>query len=525
MDATENASTTLPRHHNSKLHMDHSEREQRVRMLHVALAILTALCFISVSSVAHSIGGIAVFTGSGAAYPNEKRSLGGEHQQEGGEKLQEDVVSSSCTDYRSYPWPQDHSGLPYLADVFTTQEVDYVTFIGINRGTCLQKYQNSKQDDFAQHDSHGYRFMCMFNGNIPVISEFVAPSARAFRYNFVFRCKVPKQLQDQVQPGQTTTKLHVDLHALHDLEQNTTEQYHIREFPSEAISDLPKIPNIPVCHPATTASMTYNLTAYTRLKSTYLLNHFLTKKNETVSPNYRVKEWIAYHQAQGFDHFVIYDNDEQPHGALESLLQPYVESGLVTYRWFPLEDCFNDDRKGRKGMFMPWAQAAASVAALHRMGTRTRFFASMDVDEFFVLYNGKTVAQFMAGVADKYDGVKFKPTIVEYCNGDEVVDLQASPLAARKCLTEVHKSDVKLIMRPDRMLLFEVHYAILTKTWSKPEMLHVEAPLGFLAHYRGEPPLGEFKKEYPMGKRTFPFKHMEKFLATYNSSKADLEMK
>ncbi|CAB9512246.1 Pfam:DUF23 [Seminavis robusta] len=515
--------TTLPDHHYQqshgiKLNKDIcSKREQRVRMLDV-VTILIILYFIGVSSVAHST---RVFTSGGHAY-NEQRFLAVSEEQQ--QPQQHDALSSSCTDYRSYPWPQDRSGLPYLADVFTTQEGDYVTFIGINRGGCLHKYKTSKQDDFAQHDSHGYRFMCMFNGNIPVISEFVAPSAKAFRYNFVFRCKVPEQVQHQVQPGQATTQLHVDLHALHDLEQPTTEQYKIQQFPSQAISDLPKIPNIPVCHPSTSTTgergttQTYNLTAYTRLKSSYLLNHYITFKNETVSSNYRVKEWIAYHQTQGFDHFVIYDNDEQPHGPLESLLQPYIESGLVTYRWFPLKDCISDHPDSRRGMFSPWAQAAASVAALHRMGTRTRFFASMDVDEYLVLYNGQTVSQFMAGVDDKYDGVEFKPTIVEYCNGDEVVDLQASPLASRKCLTEIHRSDVKLIMRPDRMLLFEVHYALLTKTWSKPKMLHVEPPLGFLAHYRGEPPLGEFKRKYPSGKRTFPFEHMENFVATHNTS-------
>ena len=232
--------------------------------------------------------------------------------------------------------------------------------------------------------------MCMFNGNVPVISEFVAPSARAFKQSYIFRCKIPQQLRGQVQPGQQVTQVHVDVHALHDLEQKTIETYHIRGFPSEVIYDLPKIPNIPVCHPATVEpTRKYNLTAYTRLKSTFFLNHFITRKNITASPNYRVKEWIAYHQTQGFDHFIIYDNDEQPHGALETLLQPYIDSGLVTYRWFPLEDCFSDHKNGNRGAFVPWAQVAASLAALHRVGTRTKWLASMDVDEFFLLNDGK----------------------------------------------------------------------------------------------------------------------------------------
>jgi Glycosyltransferase family 92 len=342
-----------------------------------------------------------------------------------------EVKNSSCINYRAYPWPKDHSGLPYLADVFTTLDSEYVMFIGINRGSCLEKFVKSKADGFSDYTSHGYRFMCMFNGKIPVISEFVTPSARSFgMYNFVFRCKLPDQVKVQVQAGQSETALHVDLHSLHDLEQPTIETYNIRAFPSRPISELPKIADIPVCHPSPTQTQqTYNLTAHTRLKSSYLLNHYVTDatdnrtyslphlyRNQTVSPHYRVKEWIAYHQTQGFDHFVIYDNNMEPHSEIEALLQPYVQSGLVTYRWFPLQDCYLDYGEG-KGLFRAYAQGAAGIAALHRMGTNTQFFASLDIDEFLVLYDGRTVMQFMNSIGEDYDCVGFRPTVVDYCNG------------------------------------------------------------------------------------------------------------
>jgi Glycosyltransferase family 92 len=443
--------------------------------------------------------------------------------------------TSSCTSYQAYPWPKEHSGLPYLADVFATHDSEYVMFIGINRGSCLEKIKQSNADGFSKHDSHGYRFMCMFNGEIPVISEFVTPSAFAFgMYNYVFRCKVPDQVKEQVHAGQLVTSLHLDLHSLHDLEQppigtydgqHGRVHYNMLKFPSRAISDLPKVADIPVCHPDTTNNKrTHNLTAYTRLKSSYLINHYMTTSNQTFyaphnysnktgSPHYRINEWIAYHRTQGFDHFVIYDNDAEPHGPIETLLQPYIHSGLVTYRWFPLEDCYQDYGND-KGLFRPYAQAAAGVAALHRMGTNTRFFASMDVDEFFVLYDDRTIMQFLDTVSAETDCVGFNPTEIEYCKGTNVIDLKASPLAARKCINEKSApANLKLIMRPERILLYEVHYPVMTHNWKKPTNLVIDDPVGILAHYRGEPELGIYNK----GPST-PFTRMDKFLAMMGNS-------
>jgi hypothetical protein len=94
-----------------------------------------------------------------------------------------------------------------------------------------------------------------------------------------------------------------------------------------------------------------------------------------------------------------------------------------------------------------------------------------------------------------------------------VIDLEASPLATRKCITEKHVSDMKLIMRPERILLFEVHFPVMTHGWAKPNLLLIDDPVGILAHYKGEPNLGIYNE----GSNT-PFTHMDKFLAIKNSS-------
>jgi Glycosyltransferase family 92 len=194
------------------------------------------------------------------------------------------------------------------------------------------------------------------------------------------------------------------------------------------------------------------------------------------------------------------------------MLEPYIQSGLVTYRWFPLEDCYTDSGRS-KGLFRPYAQSAAGVAALHRMGNRTRFFASFDVDEFFLLYDGRTILQFLNSLGENYDCVAFTPTVVEYCKGVNVTDVEASPLAARKCITGKHQSDVKLIMRPEKMLIFQTHYAVMTQNWKKPHVLGTSLSDGILAHYRGEPTLGVFQN-YPSS----PFNHFDSYLASHNAT-------
>ena len=46
-----------------------------------------------------------------------------------------------------------------------------------------------------------------------------------------------------------------------------------------------------------------------------------------------LKEWMDYHILAGVDHFYIYDNDS-PDNQRE-ILQPYINTGIVTYKFLP----------------------------------------------------------------------------------------------------------------------------------------------------------------------------------------------
>jgi hypothetical protein len=231
----------------------------------------------------------------------------------------------------------------------------------------------------------------------------------------------------------------------------------------------------------------FNLTAFTRIKSNYTLDHRLPKNGQkvtVVSSVSRMMEWIEYHQQQGFDHFVIYDNDPSPHGPIENLLAPLVESGLVTYRWFPMGDCWRE--YGDIGRLSPSGQVAGSLAALHRMSMATKFFAHMDVDEFFVplLSNETTVLDMVAESDSSVDAFVWKPTLMAPCSGTEV-NAEQSVLSKWRCLTDEHLSDIKLIMRANRMLYFMIHFPVVTVNGTRPKVYNFnDKTEGFLAHYR-----------------------------------------
>ena len=90
-----------------------------------------------------------------------------------------------------------------------------------------------------------------------------------------------------------------------------------------------------------------------------------------------LSEWLDYHLAAGVDHFFLYNNFSED-GFLEAL-QPYLAQGLVT--------------------LIDWPRAPASPAAENDCLTRTagRFgwVGFLDVDEFLVVADGRSIGSFL----------------------------------------------------------------------------------------------------------------------------------
>ena len=88
------------------------------------------------------------------------------------------------------------------------------------------------------------------------------------------------------------------------------------------------------------------------------------------------KEWIEWHRKQGVEKFYIYDNESAD--CTKEVLQPYIESGLVEYTYFP----------GQK------RQLAAYDDCFERHRLDTRWLAIIDLDEFIVPMKDNTIPDF-----------------------------------------------------------------------------------------------------------------------------------
>ena len=89
------------------------------------------------------------------------------------------------------------------------------------------------------------------------------------------------------------------------------------------------------------------------------------------------KEWIEWHRMQGVDKFYIYDNESTDD--TRQVLQPYIESGIVEYLYFP----------GRK------RQLAAYDDCFERHRFDARWIAVIDIDEFIVPQKDNSIPSFL----------------------------------------------------------------------------------------------------------------------------------
>ena len=94
------------------------------------------------------------------------------------------------------------------------------------------------------------------------------------------------------------------------------------------------------------------------------------------------KEWIDWHRKMGVEKFYIYDNESSDE--TREVLQPYVDSGVVEYVWFP-------------GYRM---QLAAYDDCLRRHRTDARWLAFIDLDEFIVPVKDGSIIDFLRRFED-----------------------------------------------------------------------------------------------------------------------------
>ena len=89
------------------------------------------------------------------------------------------------------------------------------------------------------------------------------------------------------------------------------------------------------------------------------------------------KEWIEWHRGMGVEKFYIYDNESTD--GTRQVLEPYIASGLVEYRYFPGYHC----------------QLAAYDDCFEKYRFDARWLAIIDLDEFIVPIKAPTIPAFL----------------------------------------------------------------------------------------------------------------------------------
>lgn len=89
------------------------------------------------------------------------------------------------------------------------------------------------------------------------------------------------------------------------------------------------------------------------------------------------QEWIEWHRRHGVEKFYIYDNESTD--ATREILAPYVEAGVVEYTYFP--------------GFKKQLESYDDCLKKHRFDTR--WIAFIDLDEFIVPVQDKTIPEFL----------------------------------------------------------------------------------------------------------------------------------
>lgn len=186
-------------------------------------------------------------------------------------------------------------------------------------------------------------------------------------------------------------------------------------------------------------------------KKKYFLSAVLAIKDEA---SY-VKEWLDYHQLVGVDHFYIYDNGSTDN--LVDVLQPYIDSGVVSYKYWPglaqQRNEYND--------------------CLKNHGHETQWLAVIDTDEFIVPKNADNIRDFLKNAPDDcaqiyigYNnfGSSNRLDRPNYVGGVLDSFLWRANGCSERFLQNWPWPDLgKSIVRPDLVETLDIHFHILKK--------------------------------------------------------------
>jgi len=156
-----------------------------------------------------------------------------------------------------------------------------------------------------------------------------------------------------------------------------------------------------------------------------------------------IREFILFYKATGADRIYIYDNDSTD--ALLDVLRPFLESGLVVYRY----------------LHGPDVQTFAYRDAVRRTKHRTKWLAVIDADEFLFSPRGRMPEQLRA--YEEYPGVGVNWVMFGPCGQktrpEGLIEDNYTETYADKDIEVNHH--IKSIVQPSKVFsFFHTHFPI-----------------------------------------------------------------
>jgi hypothetical protein len=101
-----------------------------------------------------------------------------------------------------------------------------------------------------------------------------------------------------------------------------------------------------------------------------------------------LKEWIEYHQAEGVEHFYLYNNDSTDDYLI--VLEPYLKKNVVELINWPSK---KDHSIPQNIYFFYQVQSPAYTDAISRAKNKSHWLAIIDIDEFIVPVKDNTITK------------------------------------------------------------------------------------------------------------------------------------
>ena len=166
-----------------------------------------------------------------------------------------------------------------------------------------------------------------------------------------------------------------------------------------------------------------------------------------------IREWIEYHRLVGVDHFYLYDNGSRDRSV--KILEPYIRAGLVTLVYWP-DRVRSDDEAEICNWVLSTQLPAYENAVKYRCFNRTQWLVMLDIDEFLVPIEAKTIPEVLENYGEfsslELTSDDFDASYVDVVPKRELL-INTLELIGKPA-QNIQKSVEKTIFRPDRQVCF-----------------------------------------------------------------------